>query len=68
MPKAALHLTGGSLSRRMILIASGWISLLLLGGGLALDRVLTTAVTNNSDAALEYVLTQMELALMAKCG
>lgn len=59
MPKAALHLTGGSLSRRMILIAAGWISLLLLGGGLALDRVLTTAVTNNSDAALEYVLTQM---------
>ena len=59
MPKPALHRTGGSLSRRMILIAAGWISLLLLGGGLALDRVLTTAVTNNSDAALEYVLTQM---------
>lgn len=50
---------GGSLSRRMILIAGGWISLLLLGGGLALDRVLTTAVTNNFDAGLEYVMTQM---------
>lgn len=43
----------------MILIAAGWISLLLLGGGMALDRVLTTAVTNNFDAGLEYVMTQM---------
>ena len=43
----------------MILIAAGWISLLLLGGGIALDRVLTTAVTNNFDAGLEYVMTQM---------
>ncbi len=50
---------GASLSRRMILIAAGWISLLLLGGGIALDRVLTTAVTNNFDAGLEYVMTQM---------
>ncbi|MFM7027905.1 MAG: sensor histidine kinase [Chakrabartia sp.] len=43
----------------MILIAAGWISLLLLGGGLALDRVLTSAVTSNFDAGLEYVMTQM---------
>ena len=50
---------GASLSRRMILIAAGWISVLLLGGGMALDRVLTTAVTNNFDAGLEYVMTQM---------
>lgn len=43
----------------MILIAAGWISLLLLGGGLALDRVLTSAVTGNFDSGLEYVMTQM---------
>ena len=30
----------GSLSRRMIIIAAGWITLLLIAGGLALDRVL----------------------------
>ena len=51
--------SGGSLSRRMILIAAGWISLLLLGGGLALDRVLTSTVTGNFDSGLEYVMTQM---------
>lgn len=33
--------------------------MLLLGGGLALDRVLTSAVTSNFDAGLEYVMTQM---------
>ncbi|MFM5915227.1 MAG: sensor histidine kinase [Chakrabartia godavariana] len=43
----------------MILIAAGWISVLLLGGGVALDRVLTNAVTSNFDSGLEYVLTQM---------
>ncbi len=46
----------GSLSRRMILIAAVWISLLLAGGGIALDRVLTNAVTQNFDSQLEYVL------------
>jgi signal transduction histidine kinase len=30
-----------------------------MGGGLALDRVLTNAVTNNFDDGLEYVLTAM---------
>jgi signal transduction histidine kinase len=49
----------GSLSRRMILIAAAWISLLLLGGGLALDRVLTNAITRNFDDSLAYVLTAM---------
>jgi signal transduction histidine kinase len=43
----------------MILIAAAWISLLLLGGGLALDRVLTGAVTRNFDDSLNYVLTAM---------
>ena len=51
--------TTGSLSRRMILIAAAWILLLLTGGGFALDRVLTAAVTRNFDDQLEYVLTAM---------
>lgn len=49
----------GSLSRRMIIIAAAWISLLLLAGGLALDRVLTNAVSDNFDDQMEYVLTAM---------
>jgi len=48
--------TTGSLSRRMILIAAVWIALLLAGGGFALNRVLTSAVTRNFDDQLEYVL------------
>lgn len=51
--------TTGSLSRRMIFIAAGWILLLLTGGGFALDRVLTAAVTRNFDDQLEYVLTAL---------
>jgi hypothetical protein len=43
----------------MIVIAAGWITLLLIGGGLALDRVLTNAVSNNFDQQMEYVLTAM---------
>jgi signal transduction histidine kinase len=49
----------GSLSRRMIIIATAWISLLLIAGGLALDRVLTNAVSDNFDDQMEYVLTAM---------
>jgi signal transduction histidine kinase len=49
----------GSLSRRMIGIAAAWIVLLLIGGGLALDRVLTRAITQNFDDQLEYVMTAM---------
>jgi signal transduction histidine kinase len=49
----------GSLQRRMILIAAAWITLLLAGGGFALDRVLTAAVTRNFDDQLEYVLTSL---------
>ena len=68
MPEADVHpgvsppqkqRTTGSLSRRMILIAAGWILLLLTGGGFALDRVLTAAVTRNFDEQLEYVLTAL---------
>ncbi|OYX38522.1 MULTISPECIES: HAMP domain-containing sensor histidine kinase [unclassified Sphingomonas] len=51
--------TTGSLSRRMIVIAAVWISLLLTGGGFALNRVLANAVTRSFDDQLEYVLTAL---------
>ncbi len=51
--------THGSLSRRMIGIAAVWILVLLLGGGLALDRILANAITQNFDDQLDYVLTAM---------
>jgi signal transduction histidine kinase len=43
----------------MIVIAAAWISLLLFGGGWALDRVLTDAVSDNFDDQMQYVLTAM---------
>jgi len=49
----------GSLTRRMISIAALWISVLLVGGAFALDRVLTEAITRNFDAQLGYVLNAM---------
>ena len=49
----------GSLSRRMMLIAAGWITILLLLGGLALDRTMTGLVTRNFDEQLTYILTAM---------
>ena len=49
----------GSLSQRMILIAAAWISVLLAGGGFALDRVLVAAVTRNADDQLQYVLRSL---------
>ncbi len=49
----------GSLARRMMLIAAGWISVLLLLGGLALDRTLTALVTRQFDDQLEYSLNGM---------
>ncbi|MBB4616834.1 signal transduction histidine kinase [Sphingomonas abaci] len=58
-PTFAPARTTGSLSRRMILIAAAWITLLLAGGGFALDRVLASAVTRNFDDQLEYVLTAL---------
>jgi signal transduction histidine kinase len=51
--------TTGSLTRRMIGIAALWIFLLLLGGGVALDRVLNSAITRTFDTQLDYVLTAM---------
>lgn len=49
----------GSVSRRMILIASAWIFVLLVGGGVALDRILKTAITRNFDEQLDYLLNSM---------
>ncbi len=46
----------------MIGIAAAWIFLLLLGGGLALDRVLANAITRNFDDGQQYVLTSMVAA------
>lgn len=51
--------TTGSLTRRMIVIAAIWVVVLLVGGGLALDRVLNSAITRNFDVQMEYVLTAM---------
>jgi hypothetical protein len=59
MPEATASQTKGSLSRRMIGMAAAWILLLLIGGGIALDRVLAGAVTQNFDDQLDYVLTAM---------
>jgi signal transduction histidine kinase len=53
------RLSGGSLSRRMIGIAAIWIFVLLVGGGIALDRVLSNAITANFDDGQNYVLTSM---------
>ena len=58
-PRGAGAGRSGSLTRRMIVIAAIWIALLLGAGGFALDRVLTSAITRNFDAQLEYVLTAM---------
>lgn len=57
-PRSYVRVTG-SLSRRMILIAAAWILLLLSGGGYALDRVLTSAITRNFDDQLDYLLSSM---------
>ena len=40
-------------------IAAGWILILLLAGGFALDRTLTNLVERNFDDQLEYMLTAM---------
>ena len=51
--------SSGSLRRRMFGVAAAWIAVMLLGGGLALDRVLTVAITRNFDDNQQYVLTSM---------
>jgi len=56
---ARLSWQAGSLTRRMIGTAAFWIVILLLGGGVGLDRVLSAAVTRNFDSQLSYVITAM---------
>ncbi|AOL94481.1 Sensor histidine kinase [Porphyrobacter sp. LM 6] len=43
----------------MVLIAAGWIFVLLLGGGIALERTFTRQVEANFDDQLDYILTAM---------
>jgi len=43
----------------MMLIAAGWITVLLLSGGIALDRTLAGLVTDGFDDQLAYMLTAM---------
>ncbi len=59
MSDTAVRRASGALSRRMTLVATAWITVLLVGGGFALDRVLVNAITGNFDAGLDYVMTQM---------
>jgi signal transduction histidine kinase len=49
----------GSLIQRMIGIAALWIFLLLGIGAFTLDRVLVSAISENFDSQLDYVLTSM---------
>ncbi|HWK42834.1 MAG TPA: ATP-binding protein [Croceibacterium sp.] len=43
----------------MMFIAAGWISILLLVGGLALNRTLTDLLTRQYDEQLHYMLTSL---------
>lgn len=49
----------GSLSRRILLIAAGWISILLLVGGIALDRTLAGLLERQFDEQLNYTILSM---------
>jgi signal transduction histidine kinase len=49
----------GSLTRRMIGVASIWIVALLLIGGFALDRVLSRSIVDSFDNQLVFVLNSM---------
>lgn len=49
----------GSLRRRMLFIAFAWILVLLLGGGIALDKTLSGLVTRDFDDHLGDMLTAM---------
>ena len=59
--KAAPRHTG-SLSRRMMVIAAGWITALLLVGGFALDRALSNLVARQFDEQLAISLNAMVLS------
>lgn len=57
-PRTYVRVTG-SLSRRMIFIAAGWIVVLLGVGGYALDRVIVSVVTRNFDEQLRLLVNSM---------
>lgn len=57
--KIAIDNPRASLAKRMGVIAAAWIIVLLLGGGIALERTLTAQVESNFDEQLEYQLTAM---------
>lgn len=48
-----------SLASRMMVIAGLWITVLLLGGGFALNRTITNLIENQFDNQLNYILTAM---------
>lgn len=48
-----------SLAGRMMLIAAVWITVLLLAGGFALNRTITSLIENQFDNQLNYILTAM---------
>ena len=52
----------GSLTRRLIGVAALWVGFLLLGGGYALDRVVSGSLTENFDDQLDYILTKALIA------
>lgn len=58
-PPAPALRSSGSLGRRMIGVAAAWILLLLVIGGLTLERVIGQAITTNFDDNIEYLLTAM---------
>ncbi|MFA7604083.1 MAG: HAMP domain-containing sensor histidine kinase [Novosphingobium sp.] len=43
----------------MMVIAAGWITFLLVVGGVALDQAMTSLITRNFDDQLDYMLTGM---------
>ena len=57
-PRQYVRVTG-SVSRRMIFIAAGWIVVLLGVGGVALDRVLVGVVTSNFNEQLTLLVNSM---------
>lgn len=59
LPERSRSASSVSLARRMGLIAAVWIFVLLLVGGIALERTLTRQVESNFDEQLNYILTAM---------
>ena len=59
LPREIPSRSTGSLARRMMLIAAGWISILLVVGGVALDRTLAGLLNSQFDDQLNYMLSAM---------